>query len=406
MIPVCPALEFPPVALSADDLLPADIVMLLVYRKPPDQAAQALAAGLRVFPHLTGRLDGWQPGAGLPAIVADPDGRVAMAREASTDALEPGDFQQFSLDEHLVRFAPAARDGGLFAARQVDFPRSGLSALCLRVSHMLVDGTGLGLFLAHATAAKRGVAAPPVVHERSALLNPGTPQGEGRVPEGHVECPLTSAPGLVRPDVLAAGHPYWFAVPMAAVGDAFGGRADPSRIRNRFAGWLCGEIARIHPGVRRCAIWCNSRGRGGAPLTFTGNAGCYLHLEIGGDDAGIAREIQRIASREGLARARQVHQEILRLRASGREVWWDGPHDDLLQLNLLSPPVAVADFGSGRPVFALLLSRNSSGLRIFPTTCGSRFVVEATLPQGMAAALAAACAKRGLAPEVWGGGTA
>jgi hypothetical protein len=403
MIPVCPALEFPPVALSADDLLPADIVMLLVYRNPTGRTAEALAAGVRAFPHLTGRLDGWLPGACLPTIVPDPAGTVAMEWLTSTEALEPLDFQQFSLDEHLARFAPAAGVGGLFAVRHVDFPRNGMSALCLRVSHLAVDGTGLGLWLAHATAARRGIAAPPVVHDRSALLHPDTPQGGGQVPEGHVECPLADAPGLVRPDVLAAGLPYWFAVPMAAVADAFGGRADASRIRNRFAAWLCGETARIHPGVRRCAIWCNTRGRGGAPLTFTGNAGCYLHMDITGDDANLAREIQNIASREGLARARRVHQEILRLRASGREVWWDGPHDDLLQLNLLSPPVAVADFGAGRPVFALLLSRNSSGLRMFPTACGSRLLVEATLPQGMAAALAEACARRGLAPEIWGG---
>lgn len=395
-------------ALSADDLLPADILMLLVYRKVPVgvDVAGALAAGIRCFPHLTGQIAGRIGEERSLSIVPAPAGAVEMEMVTSADALEPQDLQRFSLDEHFSRFAPSPGAGALLAVRRVDFPRTGLSALCLRVSHMVVDGTGLGLFLAHATAAARGIAAPPVVHDRASLLNPGPAAGAGQVPEGHIECPLARAPGFARPDALAAGCPWWFTVPLAAVSNAFGGGADVSRLRNRFAAWLCGEIGRLDSGIRRLAIWCNARGRGGVPPTFTGNAGCYLHRNLTGDDAALASEIQGIASREGLVRARQVHQEIIRLRAAGRDVWWDGPHDDLLQLNLLSPPVAVADFGGGRPVFALLLSRNSSGLRIFPTVCGTRLLVEATLPEGMAAALAEACAKRRLAPQRWGGGDA
>jgi hypothetical protein len=125
---------------------------------------------------------------------------------------------------------------------------------------------------------------------------------------------------------------------------------------------------------------------------------------VTGDDAALAAGIQSLATRAELARARRMHQEILCLRAAGRDVWWDGPRADVLELNLLAPPVEVADFGGGRPAFALLLSRNSNGLRVFPGVCGRRFVVEATLPPGVAAALVEACAKRGLAPEVWGGG--
>jgi hypothetical protein len=409
-LPISPALDFPALQLSADDLLPTDILMLLAYRNLPDNLAQPLAGGLRIFPHLTGRIDGSIErsieGHGFPSIVPNSSGSVSLEMETSEEALAARDFPRLSLNEHLARFAPAVEEGKLIALRRVNFHRTGVSALCLRVSHMALDGTGLGLFLAHATAAARGVTAPPVTHVRSSLLGGGggLPSGGGHVPEAHVECPLARAPWIERPDRLAATPPRWITMPLDAVTDSFGGGADPSRARNRFAAWLCTEISRIAPHFRRLAIWCNSRGRGGAPPTFTGNAGCYLHRDITGDEAELAKEIQRIASREGLARARQTHQEIIRLRESGREVWWDGPHEDLLQLNLLSPPVAVADFGSGRPIFALLLSRNSSGLRIFPSVCGTRLIVEATLAEEVTAALVNACAKRGLTPHSWGGG--
>lgn len=387
MIPVCPALEFPPVALSADDLLPADIVMLLVYRDLTADVAHALGAGLRAFPHLTGRVDGWPP-----RIIPDPGSPVVMETTASGDAFEPEDFQRIAPGRLLARFAPVAREGGLFAVRRVDFPRTGISTLCLRVSHIAVDGHGLGLFLAHASAAARSVAPPPLVHERSRLLHGDTPPSVA-VPEAHIEWAIKGAPGTLSPDVLAQGEPVWFAVPMEAAGG-----------RHAFAAWLCAETARLQPSLRRVAIWCNTRGRGAAPSTYTGNAGCYLHMDLSGDVAALAQEIRVLASRRGLERARRVHQAILRLRAAGRDIRWDGPHDDLLQLNLLSPPVEVADFGGGRPCFGLLLSRNSSGLRVFPSACVTRLVVEATLPPDVGAGLAEACARRGMAPEIWGGG--
>lgn len=388
-LPLCPAADFPAVALSADDFLPADILLLLVYRHLPENINDALAAGLRAFPHLTGRIDVWPP-----RIIPASDGTPHIERAMSAESLKPTDFRCLGLGELLTRFAPAERDNCLFAARRVDFPRTGVSALCLRVSHMAVDGHGLGLFLAHTTASARGVAPPPVTHDRSSVLNPDEQPCE-KIPDAHVERPLAQAPGLVNPDVLAASDPLWFAVPTEIAGG-----------RNSFAAWLCVEAARIHPVFRRLAIWCNTRGRGGAPPAYTGNAGCYLHLDIPEDDAPLASGIRTLASRGGLARARHVHQQIVRLRSVGREVWWNGPHDDVLQLNLLSPPVAVADFGTGPPACAHLLSRNSSGLRIFPDVCGTQTIVEATLPPGVGAALFEACARRGLSPEKWGGGFA
>jgi len=384
MIPVVSALDFPQVDLSGDDMLPADIVMLLVYRGLPENIAGALARGLRVFPHLTGRVEGWPP-----RIVPDPAGEVGMETAECGERLEAGDFHGLPLAEMLARFAPVGRAGGLFAVRRVDFPHTGVSALCLRASHMAVDGTGLGLLLAHATAAARGVAAPPVVHDRAAMrVTRGLPDA---VPPGYVESPMAEA----RLDAMAAADPLWFAVPMKLAGN-----------RNAFAAGLCAEAARIDPRIRRVAVWCNTRGRGGPPPTYTGNAGCYLHFNIGKDEAALAREIDGLASRAGLARARRMHQDVLGFWAAGREVRWNGPHDDLLQLNLLSPSAAVADFGGGRPEFALLLSRNASGLRVFPSVCGTRFVVEATLAPGVAHALAMACAERGMRPEIWGGQTA
>ena len=376
--PLCPALEFPEVGLSVDDMLPTDIALLLVYRRPVSDLSASLAAGLRAFPHLTGKaVDS------PPRLVHDTEGEVVMEFEESAERQAVDDFERMPYEEMMARFAPRGRMDGMFAVRRVDFPSTGLMAICLRVSHMAVDGTGLGLFLAHATAAARGVAAPPVVHDRSWLLS-GARCGGG-MPDGYTERRRMDAPG--------AGKPVWLAVPIDAAGS-----------RHDFAAWLCGETARIVPGIGRVAVWCNTRGRGGPPPNYTGNAGCYQHVDVTGKDRELTCRIEALATRAGLTRARRMHQEILCMRATGREVWWDGPRGDVLELNLLSPPAAVADFGGGYPAFALLLSRNSSGLRVFPGVCGKRYVVEATLAPGVAEALVEACGKRGLAPDVWGGG--
>ena len=396
-VPVSPSLDFAPLALSADDDLPADIVLLLVYHRLPPDVAEGLAAGLRIFPHLTGRIVEGDP----PVLVPDPARVIRLETAASDEAMLPEDFSKLPFDELSARFAPNGRDGSLFSAKRVDFPRTGTATLCLRISHRVVDGTGLGLFLAHATAASRGGAAPPVIHDRAALAPPSAPPHG--VPAGYLECPDGLAPA---PDVLAAGTPLWFAVRVTGAANMPGAEGGISSMRNHLAAWLCCETARIHPAFRQVAVWCGTRGNGGAPHTYTGNAGCYLHLDISGDDALLARSIQSLASRSGLARARETHRDVLGLLAAGRAVRWCGPRDDLLQLNLLSPPVEVADFGAGRPAFALLLARNSSGLRISPGVCGTRFLIEATLPPGVAAALAKAGAERGLDIDVWGGGLA
>jgi hypothetical protein len=129
-------------------------------------------------------------------------------------------------------------------------------------------------------------------------------------------------------------------------------------------------------------------------------------MEIAADDARLAENIRWLGTREGLAAIRKTYQTITAQREAGREIWWDGPHDDLLQLNLLTPPRKVADFGGGPPLLTLLLTRNSSGLRITPTVCGGFILVEATLPEGVADELVVRCRKRCLAPMLWGRRTA
>jgi len=107
VVPLCPALEFPALVLSADDMLPTDIVMLLVYRRPVDDPAAALAAGLRVFPHLTGKtVDG------PPRIVPDVNGAVVMEMVASDEKLGVEDFERMPSEEMIDRFAPTGRAGG------------------------------------------------------------------------------------------------------------------------------------------------------------------------------------------------------------------------------------------------------------------------------------------------------
>ena len=74
----------------------------------------------------------------------------------------------------------------------------------------------------------------------------------------------------------------------------------------------------------------------------------------------------------------------------------------MLELNLVSPPASSADFGTGAPHLALLLERNSTGIRILPTAGGRGHLVEATLESGMACGLYERAMSLGLAPKIWG----
>ena len=395
------SMDFDRLPLVEDDLLPREIVLLLAYSSLPPIKSMALALrkGLERFPHLTGRIVN-DPAEGLPVIVPSIGKAVTLEYANSAMKLGLADLEGFSAKQHREHFVPGAADfseGPLLAMRQVEFNNTGMGVLCLRVSHMAVDGAGLAMFLwESARQLKCGEALTPR-HDR------GWQRGEDDV--DNWPPPLAVPPGY-REGVARAFEgsnnvqTLWFSVEAEDVRRLLADhQGDTQRC---LAAWVCAELAQMDGRLKRVAVWCNTRGRGGVPREFTGNAGCYEHLPLEGSRQALERELGLLASRSGLQAVRKRHSDILALRREGREVWWDGPKDEVLELNLVSPPASSADFGTGAPHLALLLERNSTGIRILPTAGGRGHLVEATLESGMACGLYERAMSLGLAPKIWG----
>jgi hypothetical protein len=393
-----PPRDFAPLALAADDRLPTDIELVLAYRYAisPDCCADTLARGLRTFPHLTGTAGETDHPHGM--IVPSARG-TALEVVESTGAFAIGDLEELALQEHSARFIPHDGDG-LFRARLTLMPAAGLSILGLRVSHMAVDGTGLAWFLSHCTAHLRGVEPDPVFHERSHGFG-NCLAGPDEAPHRYRDAGVPAFNMSWADDAAATTTPVVFDIDSDAVRSCLNA-SSVLDARLRLGAWLCTETAARHPAFTEVALWCDPRGMNGIPAGYTGNAGCYLHFPLReGLTKELTHQLRNMATRGGFQQIADTYRRIKRAEAIGRTVVWDGPGTGVLQLNLVPHAVAGADFGMGVPALGLLLTRNSSGLRISLTTDGSRFLVEACLPAGVGASLVGACRASGLHPSVW-----
>lgn len=370
--------DFAPLDLSVDDLLPADIELVMGYRGEiaAEDCAAALERGLRAFPHLSGKPEGMR-------IV--PSERVFVLETVELPGtMAIRDLEKMPLCEQSAAFIPEARADSLFAARLTRFPETDLSVLGMRVSHAAVDGTGLALFINECTAASRGVATPPLFHERR--HGSGTNlDGGGGAPHGYRETGIT-----VHEDWMEGYSPTLFAIPTENVRRHFLSTS-PLDARLRLGGWLCASLESRFPEV---ALWCDPRGLNGIPATYTGNLGCYLHFTNRAED--FTQQLKATATRAGFRRIAETHRRIKLAESRGRPLAWQS---GALQLNLVPHAVAGTDFGAGLPGYAILLSRNSSGLRISLTPDTSRFLIEACLPDGLGEVLLEKC--QGFDPTPW-----
>ena len=397
--------SFAPLELALDDRLEHDLLLVMGYRHriDPERLIRALNVGLQAFPHLTGKLvrdeatGRWwiEPLSGPTEMeVADDGGPWLM-----------DDLRRMShrdLARHFLPETAASDDGAkrLFALRRTSC--GGGDVLGLRVSHAAVDGTGLGWFARCCAAGAHGENPPPVRHDRREILAAAGP-GPGDVPPGYCD-----AGDLARwqwpPDPWVTGTPVFFVIPTAAARRVMKTAGSLLDLRLELAAWLCHRLAAIAPQLNGVAVWCDPRGGGLVPRHFTGNAGCYHFLPLRVESAtGFAASLKQLSGRSGLRRTAGVYRHLKQAEANGRGLVWDGPREDLLQLNLL--PRTAADGGlGGPPDFSLLLSRNSSGLRVSVTPDDSGFLIEACLAPGWGAGLVQEALLCGLDPRVWNAG--
>lgn len=420
-----PSLHFKPLRLCLDDVLPVSMVLLLGYshRLDPVALRASLQSALQAFPHLSARihldlqplqadlvpgdrevqLEWVRVGQPLPES-ADSGDSGRPAGRASLQALE-------SLDQETLfaRFAPSAAaavrspmqalQAPLLQLRLTWLSDSDACVLGVMVSHMVLDGSGLALFLNHLTAAPGEVVAPAVVHDRRHTF-PDSPPKDATLPPHYREVPHLLALAQEQ-DHLASTQATVFSVPLESLEQHLG-KKSLTDARLFLAAHLCQEVAAHQPGRRALALWCNTRGLGHVPRNYTGNSGCYVHLPLEhGDPHRCYQLLKRMITRNGFAEIIDTYSRLKAAEAAGRHVFWDGPGENLLSLNLVPHVRGAADFGKGGPKYAQLLTRNVSGLRLYSSPDGNRLVVEACLPATHGAELLASCEKLGFTVQAW-----
>ena len=391
--------HFEPLVLGEDDHLPVAIELLLGYRCDiaPTRLLDCLRCGLVAFPQLAGTIEGeW--GDGTRVVTWHPAGGVVV--ELAEDRLEPDAFADWQVAPAVClreRFMPrmlwSGESAPMLALRLTRCPATAMSVIGVIVSHEVVDGAGLAWFLAHCTAALHGRVVPSLVHRREVigvLARGGGRAGGITLPPGYAVA--GDVMGLEHDGLAGLGRPVCFGVPIDDVVLRRTGASGVRDLRFRLAARLAALAARLDPALRELAVWCDPRGCGSVPASFTGNAGCYVHLPLAADGAGeLERDLKSLVTRAGFVRINRTWTHIGDARAAGVKVIWKGSDPTaasrMLQLNLLSQPARVADFGGGPPAAGVLLARNSPGLRISHAPDGGSLWVEACLPGQLGEAL-------------------
>jgi hypothetical protein len=408
-------LNFKPMRLCLDDVLPVSMVLLLGYnyRLDPIVLRTSLQTALQVFPHLSARIHlNLEP---LQADLVPGDNEVQIewirAKPSSLQATESLEsLTSLDQDTLFACFAPSlaatvrtpmqALQAPLLQLRLTWLSDSDACVLGVMVSHMVLDGTGLALFLNHLTAALQGGIAPTVVHDRHYTFPESLAKGTD-LPEHYQEIPHLSLAMAQGQDNLAPCQVTVFSVAVESLEKHLGTRS-LADARLFLAAHLCQEVAAMQPRRRTLALWCNTRGLGHVPRNYTGNAGCYMHFPLeSGDPGHCYQNLKRAITRNGFAKITDTYAHLKAAEAAGRYVFWNGPGEDLLSLNLVPHVRGAADFGRGIPVYAQLLTRNVSGLRIYSSPDGQRLVVEVSLPTPHGAALIASCESLGLWVQAW-----
>ena len=376
---LCPALDFAPLILSEDDRLHADIELVMGYHGllDPQKISIAWNAGLTHFPHLTGIIQ--KEESSSRECIVPVQGHI-MSEWWESDAVnELDDLKHLSYERQSSLWVPPklprSAAGALWQSRLTTIPHADLSVIGIRVSHAVVDGAGLAWFIHHCTAAARGGALVPVCHDRS-MTFPDAVDSDSTPPQGY-DCIGES--DVWSGDVLAQSTPVLVTVPVDLVMSKFEANSMLDA-RLRLAAWLCLLVAECQPQTVEVALWCDARGVSDVPVHYTGNAGCFLHFPLCEAAAGsLVENLRAVATRSGFARIAETYRLLKHAESCGQPFFWNGLRRGVLQLNLVPHMVGGTDFGTGLPGYAMLLSRNSSGIRIAFTPDGARLMIELSL---------------------------
>jgi len=390
---------FEAVSLSVYDKLPRDIMWVGAFRGmiTVEEVAQLLEKGLERFPHLTGVIcqESWK------VIPAERDLRLEDA--VCEENIDIERLQQLSAELLYERFMPDrdnwSQSGYLFGGRVVRFPQLNQTVIGIRISHCVVDGVGLGLFLKASLFAMVGRDVSPPQHERELLLSDDVLNLNG-IPKGYeIATAQPHAANSLGSLFDSASGTTLFTLSIDEIKRRWGGDTLVA-VRTRLAAWLSAECKKVNPQLNQLAVWCDVRGIQGVPQDFTGNCGCFLHFPLSSSETEMHAHWKHLTRRGGFREVAKVFSQLQAAEKQGRPLQWKDDNS-VLQINIVPSSIANVNFGYGKALFGVLLARNSPGIRISTTPDKQYFLIEVELPEFTRNHLVDVAQCEGFTVELW-----
>ena len=359
---------FSPVKLSKNDQLPIDIMLVGAFSglMDADNIYAAFHASLDLFPHLTGTI--CHTTNTILNSAKNTYLELAECHQETTKSL----LDSMTLQELKTHFMPNHRhwecNKPLFGIRMVHFPTTNITLLGIRVSHHVVDGSGLSLLLRSCMLHLSQHQQLPVLHDRNTLStinkndNANIPKGYSQASPYHTTREQIKAKSMIFTADVQATIKQWNA---SSLVDA----------RLRLAAWISARCAKVDPNLSEIALWCDVRGLQGIPPHYTGNCGCYLHVPLSDSAQKMTEQYRTLITRQGFKKIAETYTQIQTLETNGTALDWKN-QAHVLEVNIVPHSVASVDFGYGKPFFGMLLSRNSPGIRLSITPDEQQFLIE------------------------------
>jgi hypothetical protein len=180
------------------------------------------------------------------------------------------------------------------------------------------------------------------------------------------------------------------------------GKKSLTNARFYLTAFLCQTLTKLQQKNLTIGLWCNTRGISHVPRNYSGNTGCYIHLPIDPED--LQKNYQLLKStitRKGFSHIIDSYSQLKAAESEGRYIFWNGSEESLLSVNLVPHIPSAGDFGKGCAIYAQLLTRNVSGLRLYCSPNGKNFIVEACMPSQFGQGLMNSCESLGLSVQKW-----
>ena len=396
--------DFPPVALSSYDDLPKDIMWVGMYAGlvEAEKVAMLFEAGLKHFPHLTGRLckQTWQ------IVPAERDLEIELMKTKAK--VDSRDLEALPVEELGSRYLPNEDkwhgQNYLLGVRILHLVNINKTIIGLRISHCVVDGAGLGLILKTGLLELMGKDPLLPIHDRAAFKNCRNKEVSSNVPsnipQGYQTLEQNSE--SLRDEVNGTQESIMFTIAISEIKEKWQCK---SLIESRvhLAAWLSSECKKAEPKLKELAAWCDVRGIRGFPQSFTGNCGCFVHYPLATDHQTMAGYWKQLTGRKGFKKIADIFAQLQVAEMTNQPLLWKND-DSILQINIVPHSLAHFDFGYGKAEFGLLLARNSPGIRISVTPDDRHFLIEAEVAKPIQEHLLNAAHSSGFEVTLWGEG--